>query len=275
MVAPMTTTMTLQEAADALGVHYMTVYRYVRLGRLPARKVGGTWEVARADVDAIHSDPAGDATPRPAADWSARLEARLVSGDEPGAWGVVEAALASGTTPADVHTELLAPALASVGSRWETGDLSVAQEHLATAVATRIIGRLGPRFARKGRAKGVVLVTTPPGERHAIPSLMVSDLLRGAGFEVVDLGADVPDDALADIIKDLDGLFAVCISSTRQDADQAIRLTVDAVHRGAPDVPVFAGGASITDADHAADLGVDGWRRDGRGATELIQNAVS
>ncbi len=42
--------LTLHEAADRLGVHYMTVYRHVRLGMLPARKVGGSWRVDPADV---------------------------------------------------------------------------------------------------------------------------------------------------------------------------------------------------------------------------------
>lgn len=268
-------TMTLQEAADRLGTHYMTVYRYVRLGRLPARKVGGTWEVEKADVEALRGGNEQKVRPRHSADWSARLEARLVEGDEAGAWGVVEAALASGTAPAEIYTGLIGPALASLGARWHDGTISVAQEHLATAVALRLIGRMGPRFARKGRTKGVVVVTTPPGERHAIPSLMVSDLLRGAGFQVIDLGADVPDASLAEIITGLDSLVAVCISSTRTNADSAVRRSIKAVRKAAPEVKVFVGGASITDATHAAGLGADGWAKDGPGAVDLVLDALA
>jgi excisionase family DNA binding protein len=267
--------MTLQEAADQLGTHYMTVYRYVRLGRLPARKVGGTWEVEKADVEALRSGSEPKVRPRHSADWSARLEARLIEGDEAGAWGVIEAALASGTTPAEVYTGLIGPALASLGTKWHEGSISVAQEHLASAVAIRLIGRMGPRFARKGRTKGVVVVSTPPGERHAIPSLIVSDLLRGAGFQVIDLGADVPEDSLAQIITDLDGLVAVCISSTRLNADRVVRRSIKAVRGAAPDVKVFIGGASITDATHAAGLGADGWAQDGPGAVELVLEALA
>ena len=51
----------LQEAADALGVHYMTAYRYVRTGRLPAVKDGAEWRVDPADlaewVDAYRQHP--------------------------------------------------------------------------------------------------------------------------------------------------------------------------------------------------------------------------
>ena len=268
-------TMTLQEAADHLGMHYMTVYRYVRLGRLPARKVGGTWQVNEADLEMLLQTTSSDSKPRPSADWSKRLEARLVAGDEGGAWGVVEKAMASGRTPEQIYVEVIGPALASIGSRWTGGEVGIADEHMATALAVRTIGRLGPRFARRGRPKGRVIVTTPPGERHAIPSLMVSDLLRQAGFDVLDLGADVPVDALANTIESVDGLTAVCISSTRPGADAAVRRSIKTARRVAPEVPVFLGGASIADHDHAVRLGADGWAASGQGAVELVLGAVT
>ena len=268
-------TMTLQDAADQLGVHYMTVYRYVRLGRLPAQKVGGTWEVDPADLEGLRRGHDRSVRPKHSADWTKRLEARLIEGDEAGAWGVVEAALASGNAPADIYSGLIGPALASVGDRWHAGRLSVAEEHLATSVVLRLIGRMGPRFARRGRTKGVVVVTTPPGERHAIPSLMVADFLRGAGFEVIDLGADVPVDSLTEIVVRIDGLVAVCVSSTRANADRSIRRVVKAVHKSVPDVPLFVGGASIADAVHAEALGADGYAKDGAGAVALVLGAIA
>lgn len=263
-------TVTLQEAADQLGVHYMTVYRYVRLGRLPARKVGGTWEVDPADLESLRRGHDRSVRPKHSADWAKRLEARLLEGDEAGAWGVVEGALASGSAPADIYTGLIGPALTSVGERWHAGEVSIAEEHLATSVVLRLIGRLGPRFARKGRTKGVVVVTTPPGERHFIPSLMLSDFLRGAGFEVIDLGADVPVEALSGIVAKLDGLVAICVSSTRLNADRAVRRVVNAVNKAAPDVPVLLGGASILDTAHAETLGADGHAKDAPGAVERL-----
>lgn len=267
-------TLTLQEAADQLGVHYMTVYRYVRLGRLPARKAGGVWEVDAADLESLRRGHDRSVRPKRSADWARRLEARLLEGDEAGAWGVVEGALSSGTTPAEVYVEALSPALVGVGRKWEEGQITVAQEHLATSVALRLIGRMGPRFARKGRPKGTVVVTTPPAERHAIPSLMVSDFLRGAGFEVVDLGADVPVDALAEILGRVDNLVAVCVSSTRAGAERALRRTVKTARKAAPDVPIFVGGASVTDETVADGVGATGWAATGPEAVELVLAAT-
>src|ERR1700759_4147994 len=79
---------TLQQAAEELGVHYMTVYRYVRTGRLPATRVGGTWQIDPADLGQVRltraskSDGGGAARRRS----TTRLQGRLLAGDEAGAW---------------------------------------------------------------------------------------------------------------------------------------------------------------------------------------------
>ncbi len=253
-------TISLQDAADRLGVHYMTVYRYVRLGRLPARKVAGVWEVDVADLAGLRRGLDRRARTRRPAAWSKRLESRMVAGDEAGAWGVVESALASGSDPAEIYTKLLGPALRSIGEGWAKSQVTIAEEHTASAIAQRLIGRLGPRFSRPGRPNGHVMIATPPGERHAIPGAMLADLLRGAGFEVTDLGADVPADDLEGAVAIADSLKAVCIAATTPDSDRAIKRSVKAI-RKASDVPVLLGGGAIAGADHAAELGADHFAR--------------
>lgn len=262
--------MTLQEAAEQLGVHYMTVYRYVRLGRLPAHKSGGMWQVNPTDLEGLRRGHDRSVRPRRSADWEKRLEARMLEGDEAGAWGVVEAALASGSDPAGIYTDVLGPALASLAKRGSDGDIQAGQELVAAPVALRLIGRLGPRFARRGRSKGTVVVTTPPGESQVAPSLMLSDLLRGVGFDVIDLGADVPVEALAEVLSGADGVVAACISSTRANADRAVRRALRTIRKAAPGIPVFVGGPSVPDAAAAEVLGADGWAAAGPAAVEMV-----
>ena len=55
MVRAMSATLGLQDGAERLGVHYMTAYRYVRLGLLPAEKIGGTWTVTEGDLVAFRA----------------------------------------------------------------------------------------------------------------------------------------------------------------------------------------------------------------------------
>lgn len=261
----------LQQAADKLGVHYMTVYRYVRTGKLFATRVGGAWQVDPDDLAqmksaVLHSsrDPAARA-----AATKAQLEARLLAGDEPGAWGVLEAALGSDRTPSEVLLQLLAPALESIGDGWHAGELTVADEHMASAVAVRLISRIGARFGHRGPKRGSVVVTTPPGEQHATPVAMAADLLRWAGFNVIELGADTPADALPKVIGLVPDLLAVAMACTTPASASSASRVIAHLHRSLPGITVLLGGAAITDADHAHRLGADGFS--GRRGDELVR----
>ena len=162
---------------------------------------------------------------------AARLEARMLAGDVAGAWAVVEAALASGADPADIYVEVLAPALDSVGEGWAQGRLEIEDEHIASSVALRIIGRLGPRFARRGRPRGKIVTATPQGERHGLGVAMLTDILRGEGFEVLDLGPDTPTGSLvAALDRELVGPLVPAIAAVALDPlerDVALLVEVD------------------------------------------------
>ncbi len=251
--------LSLPEAAEELGVHYMTAYRYVRTGRLPAKRVGGAWQIDRADLKLVR--PSGPGVSRRPSTGPApsvpRLEARLIAGDEAGTWTLLEAALASEATPEDLLLELIAPALRAIGTRWERGELSVADEHRASAVATRLISRLGARFARRGVKRGMVILAAAPGELHALPVAIAANLLRWRGFDVVELGADTPAEALAQAVAGEPDLVAVGIACTSSDSSRSVRRAIASVHRASPGVPVLLGGAAIADQDHARELGAD------------------
>jgi excisionase family DNA binding protein len=248
----------LDEAAQRLGVHYMTVYRYLRTGRLPAVKVAGEWRIAPEELDRLrHAQRA--ARPRGSRrTWATtRMVGRLLAGDEVGAWSIVEAALASGAAPGDIHLELLAPALAAIGDRWAVGAVSVGDEHRASVVARRLLSRLGPRFNRPGRKRGVVVVGAVAGERHEIPVEIVADQLRGARFEVVDLGADTPPESFV-AAADQGAPWAVLLSVTGSGHERAVAQTMAAL-RARSAVHVLVGGAAVPDEHTAHALGSERW----------------
>ena len=164
--------LTLQEVADELGVHYMTAYRYVRLGVMDAAKSGGVWQVQRSALDRFREQAAeastvtgpsgkGGARNRKAP-WAARLESRLVAGDAPGSWSVIEAAMAAGAELDEIYLDVLTPAMVRIGERWAAGELDISVEHRATGIAMRIVGRIGPRFTRRGRHAGWWRSAHPP-----------------------------------------------------------------------------------------------------------------
>jgi excisionase family DNA binding protein len=272
--------LTLAEAAQELGVHYMTVYRYVRTGRLPARQVGGEWQIEPADLARLRErapGPARGARARGAQGqdvraegaparaslklWQEQFEARIVAGDEPGSWALIEAVLAAGMKPDESLLELVAPAMRSIGTHWQRGELSIADEHRASAVSARLIARLGSRFGRRGVKRGTVVLAAPAGELHGLPVSIGANLLRWRGFNVVELGADTPPEALVEAVANEAGTgggpLAVGIVNTLTGQQPSVESSVTEVHRAHPGVPVLLGGAAVVDAAQARRLGAD------------------
>ena len=137
-------------------------------GPVAGSPVGRWLAISTADLSLVRK-PGGLGPARPVL--VSRLKSAwspVLAGDEPGAWAVVEAALASGMGPDSLLLEVVAPALRSVGERWANAQLTVADEHVATVVTARVIGRLGARFARRGVRRGTVLLACPAGS--ATPS---------------------------------------------------------------------------------------------------------
>ena len=263
--------MTLQEAADALGVHYMTAYRYVRQGQLDAVKQGGVWRVTDESLDAFRSGRDADAPARRRpAPWSDRLEARLVAGDAAGAWGVLESAMSAGSSVPELYLDVLAPAMHSIGARWEQGEIDVAIEHRASGIATRLVARLGTRCVRRGRSRGTILLGSPAGERHGLVLAMLSDLLRFEGWDVSDLGSDTPATSFVSAASDTDDLVAIGLSVTHADHLDACARTCRLLREAGLGVPVIVGGQAVRDADHARELGADAFATDTTGMIVAI-----
>ncbi|MEP7379279.1 MAG: cobalamin-dependent protein [Chloroflexota bacterium] len=263
--------LTLSEAAERLGVHYMTVYRHVRLGLLPAHKVGGTWRVNAADLTAAPTGAPTAPTAGRRAPWASRLRQRLLAGDAAGSWQLVESAMASGFSPEEVYVVMLAPALHAIGAAWERGDVRVDEEHLASAVAIAIVGRMGARPRRRGRHRGVVVVATAVGDRHGIGVSMVADTLARAGYEVLNLGTDTPPESLAAVIAGRDDVRAVLVSVVNSACLGGAAQLIAAARQHSAELPIIAGGFAIQDQAAAHDLGADGWTADLRQISALIE----
>jgi excisionase family DNA binding protein len=260
--------LTLQQAADHLGVHYMTAYRYVKLGLLYAEKRGGSWMITHEDLAAFEGI---EAEKRPE---TGSLEDALVAGDEATAWQVIEAAVAEADDAVDVHLDVLSPALVSIGQRWAEGELSIASEHKASAVATRLISRLGTELTTPGRRRGIVILGAAPGDVHSIPSAMFADIVRSFGVNVVDLGGS-PDIASFVEAARRHPDAVVAISLTGPGHEASARTVVDALRREVADLPIALGGGAITSAAQASSLGADLWHDDHRTAAQMIAEAAA
>ncbi|MFW2380612.1 MAG: cobalamin-dependent protein [Acidimicrobiales bacterium] len=266
--------LTLAEVAERRGLHYMTVYRHVRTGRLPAIKENGEWKVRVADLD---GKPQRANRGKPGnADIGQRLPAlqdRLLAADEPGAWGIIENCLSAGAEPVQLHHQLIIPVLQQIGDSWSDGELGVVDEHTATAITYRLVSRLGPLMRAKGRPRGTIVLGAVAGDPHSLTVSIVADLLRAARFNVIDLGGNTPIESFVESIRGADQCRAVGISTSSR-ADDPVRDTVRAIKAAHGDLPVLLGGSGIKNAEHAKLLGSDGYARTSTDIVPLFETSI-
>ncbi len=243
--------LSLPEVAEALQVHYMTAYRYVRQGRLRARKDGARWLVKEDDVARFAQNRARMASVRGegrADIGAAHYLDRLIAGDRQGAWDVLSAHQ-SAARPAALYLDIIAPALEIIGARWAAGELGINVEHHATSIVGQHLGRLSPLFTRAGRRRGTIVVGCPPTETHALGLTMVADLLAVEGFVVSNLGPDTPVEAFVAEARASNNLLAIGISIHHPRClPQAIGL-VEELRAALPGAPILVGGRGALDPE--------------------------
>jgi MerR family transcriptional regulator, light-induced transcriptional regulator len=172
----------------------------------------------------------------------------MLAGDAAAATRSVEAGMRTGIPARDVHWRLVQPALEMVGDAWESGLIGVADEHLATAVAEHALGAAYPAIVRGRVPNGRRLVLAcAEGERHSVGLRAVADVLEGAGYDVVFLGADVPTVSLLELSSRVQpaavGLSAAITTNVAGVARAAAGLR-------ARDIPVVAGGRAAVALEH-------------------------
>jgi excisionase family DNA binding protein len=186
----------LRSAAEQLGVHYQTAYKWVRSGVLPSALVRGRYHVSPEAVVALarrRENPSRPRARRPRGGYSVareRMFLHLISGEERKVRDLIAGLIDSGVTVTSATQELLVPALWRIGQDWYAGRLSISAEHRAAAIVERILGERHP--GPRGRRRGTAVVAAVTGDRHALPTLMAAVALREDNWRVHHLGADVP-----------------------------------------------------------------------------------
>lgn len=116
----------------------------------------------------------------------------IINGNRHAALGIARESLADGASMLDVYADIIQTSLHRIGDLWARNEISVADEHLATAIGEYVVsslyGEVVPAPATRGRA----LVTGVTGERHQVGSHIVADALEADGWNVRFLGTDAP-----------------------------------------------------------------------------------
>jgi methanogenic corrinoid protein MtbC1 len=205
---------------------------------------------------------ADNATTRAARELRDRLEERLRANDRPGAVrSAVEAVTEGRVDIVTLYRDVLTPLLVDTGSAWQSGQVAVWQEHLASATVRTIVEGLYPEVLKvRAAATPVgrkVLLACPSQETHDLGLRMVSDRFDMAGWTTYFLGADTPVSQIVEAARGLD-VDAIVVSSSTHFHRVALRTFLDQLRRDLPGVRLWIGGAAFArDRDWPADELVD------------------
>lgn len=143
------------------------------------------------------------------------VEAQLAGDREAAIRLVVEEGLEKGVSVAELQLDVIQRAQREIGRLWQENRISVAQEHLATAISQLVLAHLYRHLPRPRRNGKGVLLTCVEGESHEMGARLAADFLEMAGFTVRFLGASVPTESLlAMIAKQPPDLVALSVTMT-------------------------------------------------------------
>jgi MerR family transcriptional regulator, light-induced transcriptional regulator len=154
---------------------------------------------------------------------------------------VTEARAREGVPGGDLRTHVIRASQEEIGRLWQRNEISIAQEHMATAISQLALAELFRHEDLPQPNGRKVVVACVDGELHDFPARLVADELDVAGFDVRFLGASVPADALASlVVRERPDLLV--LSATMTFHADAVRAAVRRVRAVAPAVPIAVGG---------------------------------
>ncbi len=204
------------------------------------------------------------------------LKQRVINGEAPQVRELTQKALDEGVAAEVILNEALIPAMAVVGKRFECGEYYVPEMLIAARAMKFALELLRPRLAAANvQPIGKIVIGTVQGDLHDIGKNLVSMMLEGAGFEVIDLGVDVPPGKFVEAVRlhqpRLIGLSAL-LTTTMPHMKTTIEALASAGLRG--QVKIMVGGAPVTD-QFAREVGADLYAPDAAVAADRARAAVN
>jgi 5-methyltetrahydrofolate--homocysteine methyltransferase len=194
--------------------------------------------------------------------------------DEETAKAKTQEALDGGTDIESILNDGLISAMDEVGERFSAGELFVPEMLMAAQAMKAGLRILKPHLsAGQNQSKGVVVIGTVKGDLHDIGKNLVSMMMEGAGFEVVDLGVDVESEKFVKTAAEKKA-NVIALSALLTTTMPAMESTVKAVKEAGMTTRTIIGGAPVTQS-FADQIGADGYSADAPGAVKLVKQLVA
>ena len=193
----------------------------------------------------------------------------ILQGDRKAAMTVATEALGGGATIEDLYSDVFQDALYEIGLRWERNAVTVAQEHMATAVTQFVMAHVFERIERTDARRGAALLTGVPGELHHVGAMMVADVLESRGWRVQFLGSNLPVPSIVAAVRDArPDVLGVSVTMLF-NAHHAAGL-IEAVRGLNQPVRIVVGGAAFRVANQWQATGADAYAPDVRAAVAML-----
>jgi len=203
------------------------------------------------------------------------LYGAILTGNRDAAVDLTRRALEGSVDPQSLIDDAMIPAMDEVGRRFEEEEYFVPELLLAARAMKSALELISPLLGEKGASrKGCVVIGTVQGDLHDIGKNLVSAMLEGAGFDVVDLGSDVSPAKFVMAIEE-EGAQLVGLSALLTVTMPAMKSTIGAIEAaGLRDrVKVLVGGAPLS-ADHAREIGADAYASNATAAVRAAHQLV-
>jgi len=205
------------------------------------------------------------------------MKQSIIDGDPDQAREVSQRAIAEGINPLEAIHRGFLPGLNLIGEQFEQGEMFLPDLVLAGEAMKAATAILEPEIQKTGRKRemlGKVILGTVNGDIHEIGKTLVGTLLSASGFEVFDLGVDVPLEMFAEKAQELDADL-VGISALLTTTMTGQKGVVEALERHGlrPRVKVMIGGAPVTQS-WADEIGADGYGKDAQAAVALAKTLI-
>ena len=203
------------------------------------------------------------------------IQENVINGQKAPVESLVRQALEAKLPPDEILNTGLIAAMKEVGARFEAGDFYVPEMLIAARAMQAGLAILKPHLVSGGiQSAGKVVIGTVKGDLHDIGKNLVSMMLEGAGFEIYDLGTDVPPEKFIAAIKEnnagLLGMSAL-LTTTMSNMKLVVAALKEAGVR--EQVKVMIGGAPVTES-FAKEIGADGYAPDASRAVTLAKSLM-
>lgn len=198
----------------------------------------------------------------------------VINGDQNAALEITKAALEEGTPAKDVLDNGLIAGMDIVGARFKKNEIYIPEVLIAARAMKMSMKVLEPELVKAGvEPVGKLLIGTVQGDLHDIGKNLVAMMLKGAGFEVVDLGVDVGPEKFVEQVKAANA-HVVGMSALLTTTMPGMEKTIKALKDAGAAVKVMIGGAPVTQ-DYADRIGADGYAPDAASAVDLAKSLVA